>query len=246
MRRAAEGDRIARDQVIETHLRLVISIARHFHGTRLEFDDLVQEGVIGLISAIEHFNPELGFQFSTYATYWIRMTITRAIDNQARLIRIPVNVAYAALRVERAAHEMAERLGREPTVEEIAEEACVPARKVPRLLATPREPLSLDAAAYAEEEEGAGFQVADPSAVDPEHEVLKGEQRAMLRRLVEDLPERERHVVWERLGFEDGRTRTLREIAEQLRVSREAVRRLELSALRRLRTRLPEHLSPLI
>jgi RNA polymerase primary sigma factor len=151
-----------------------------------------------------------------------------------------VNVAYAALRVERAARELTETLGREPTEEEIAAEARVPARKVPKLMATPQEPLSLDAAApSAEEEEIVGFHIADEAVPDPLREAVRGAEREMLHGLLDHLPARERLVLRERMGFEDGRTWTLREIAEQLQVSREAVRRIELSALRRLRSVAP-------
>jgi RNA polymerase primary sigma factor len=238
-RRAAEDDRQARDRVVAANMPLVVSIARRFTGSRLDFEDLVQEGVVGLLIAIERFRPELGFRLSTYATYWIRQAITRAIDNHGRMIRLPVNLAYAAMRVERVARELAERLGREPTTEEIAGEARVPERRVSRLLTTPKEPLSLDVVVSDEDGEVVGFHVADEEHPSPEETLIRDIERDAVRGLLDALPERERRVLWQRMGFEDGRIRTLREVAEQLHVSREAVRRIEFAALRRLRSVAP-------
>jgi RNA polymerase primary sigma factor len=236
----------ARDAIIEAHMRLVFSIARRFAGPRLELEDLVQEGVIGLIHAIDQFRPELGCQFATYATYWIRQSILRAVDNQARLIRIPVNVAYAALRVERAVRELIVELGREPTDDEIARSARVSARKVPILRSTPPDPLSLDAVLGTEAgEDSAGLEVTDESAPDPEQELVRNAERDALHALLECLPEQERLVLRERMGFADGQRRTLQEIATRLNVSREAVRRMEMTALRRLRQTVPAWLLPL-
>jgi RNA polymerase primary sigma factor len=244
IRRAARGDRRAREQMVRSHMALVNSIARRFMGTRLEFEDLVQEGMLGLITAMERFEPERGHQFSTYATYWVRQAICRAIDNQARLIRIPVNVAYAALQVKRVTHELTQRLGREPTEEEISREADLPARKVRHLRATPDDALSLDAAAPTEDgEEIGGLQVEDHGAPNPEREAMLSAERQALFGLLDHLSERERRVLRDRMGFEDGEPRTLREIADQLHVSREAVRRIEASALRRLRSVAPQWLA---
>jgi len=193
----------------------------------------VQEGVIGLARAIDLFDTDRGLRFSTYAVHWIRQAITRAIDNKARLIRMPVNAGYAAIRVERARAELTTDLGRAPTVEEIAAEAAVPVQRVPRLLDSLCETVSLDGGP-----EGTSPELADFRTPTPEEVTLANVEQETVRHLVATLPERERRVIQSRFGMAGEECCTLRELGEELALTPQGVRRIEARALKQLRAGL--------
>lgn len=228
--RAQAGDDVARAEMLEKHRGLVCSVARKFECPTMELQDLIQEGIIGLARAIDLFDPGRGFQFSTYAVHWIRQAITRAIDNKARLIRMPVNTGYAAIRVQRAQQALTAALDRSPTVEEIAAEAGVPSRRVTRLLDGISETVSLE-----ERPAGTAKELADPRMPTPEEAAMVEAEREMVRGLVSALPDRERHVIQRRFGLDSGEHRTLRQLAEELAMTPQGVRRIEARALKQLR-----------
>jgi RNA polymerase primary sigma factor len=229
--RAQVGDEAARVQVLEGNLGLVFSVARKFHCPTMELEDLVQEGVIGLARAIDLFDADRGLRFSTYAVHWIRQAITRAIDNKARLIRMPVNAGYAAVRVQRAREELTTDLGRPPTVEEIAAEADVPARRVPRLLDSLCETVSLEGGP-----DGTSPELADSRTPTPEEATLVNVEQETVRQLVAALPEREQRVIQSRFGLGGEELSTLRQLADELAMTPQGVRRVEARALKHLRT----------
>jgi len=229
------GSAEARQRMVEANLRLVISIARRYRCRGLSFEDLVQEGILGLMAAIARYDPERGYRFSTYATHWIRQAIGRAIDNQGRLIRLPSHVSDALRKLERCRSLLARRLGRQPTVAELAQEADVPVGKIQKLLRSSQDPLSLDALLGETEETSLGDLLLDASAPDPELQTLSSRHREALELILNVLRPRERRVIERRYGFEDGRVHSLQEVGEQLKMSREGVRQIEVRALRKLK-----------
>lgn len=234
-RRVRNGDLEAQRRMVEANLRLVISIAKRYRCRGLSFEDLVQEGILGLMAAISRYDPEKGYRFSTYATHWIRQAIGRAIDNQGRLIRVPSHVADALRRVERCRTLLSRRLGRQPTVDELAGEAEVPSRKLHGLLQSVQEPLSLDALLGEEEETPLGDLLLDTQAPDPEKTTLRSKGREALEAILAVLRPRERTVIESRYGFSDGRVHSLQEVGDQMQMSREGVRQIEVRALRKMR-----------
>lgn len=230
-----EGCQQARRRMVEANLRLVVSIARRYRCRGLSFEDLVQEGILGLMAAIQRFDPAKGYRFSTYATHWIRQAIGRAIDNHGRLIRLPSHVSDSLRKLERARVLMARRLGRQPTAAELAEETGLPPAKVQRVLQAAQEPLSLDALLGDAEETSLAEMLLDTSAPDPEQQALRGRHRESLERLLHRLQARERQVIEHRYGFRDGRVYSLQEVGELLQMSREGVRQIEVRALRKLK-----------
>ena len=233
--RARAGDPAARQAMMEANIRLVMSVARRYSCKTLTFDDLVQEGILGLLEAINKFDGGRGNRFSTYATYWIRQAIVRAIEKQDRIIRLPVYGCDAVRKAERAERALSEALGRPPTPEEIAKETGLPVRLIRNIAQYGQDPLSLDVLVGDSEDAVFADLVVDADAVDPADTALSAMDRETLLREVGALEERERWVIQQRFGLFDGQAHTLKEIADQLKMSREGVRHVQLRALRKLR-----------
>jgi RNA polymerase primary sigma factor len=234
-RQVKQGSIEAKQRMVESNLRLVVSIAKRYRCRGLAFEDLVQEGIIGLVAAITRYDPDKGYRFSTYATHWIRQAIGRAIDNHGRLIRLPSHVSDAVRKLERCRALLARRLGRQPTVLELSNEAEVPVKKIQALLQSSQEPLSLDALLGETEETSLGDLILDASAPDPELQTIHSRSRESLEVILNVLRPRERRVIEKRFGFVDGRVHSLQEVGDQLQMSREGVRQIEVRALRKLK-----------
>jgi len=236
--RAQQGDERARQRMVDANIRLVFSIAGRYTCRSMSFDDLVQEGVIGLLQAINKFDGERGNRFSTYATWWIRQAITRAIEKQDRMIRLPVYGCEVARKLEQSQRSLTERLGRSPSDEELSQESGYPVRLVQTLAQTSQEPLSLDFIVGDTESTSFGELLCDENAEDPQKRALRVSDRDVLLAKVRALEPREQWVIEKRFGLLDGRIHTLREIGEQLSMSRENVRHIQIRALRKLRDML--------
>ena len=225
----------AREHLIRANSRLVISVAKKYIGRGVPFLDLIQEGNIGLIRAANKFNYQLGHKFSTYATWWIRQAVTRAIADQSRTIRVPVHMGDQINKLLRTSHRLTQELGREPTSEELAGALEIPTRKAEEMLRVARRPLSLEMPTDDEGESELGDFIEDEDILAPDEEVSSSMLRELLRYILQDLPPREVRILQLRYGLVDGETYTLEEVGKKLGVTRERVRQIEAQALSRLR-----------
>ncbi|MDQ4003895.1 MAG: RNA polymerase sigma factor RpoD/SigA [Actinomycetota bacterium] len=233
---AREGDKEARKRLIESNLRLVISVAKKYRGRGVSFEDLIQEGNSGLIKAVERFDPDMGNRFSTYATWWIRQAVTRAVADHARTVRLPSHVVDALFRLRRADNALSIELGRDPSEGELAEWLGIKPEEVRRLREVSQPIGSMNARVGAEEGAEMGDLLPDERAGNDYARVEIGQWEGTLHEAVESLPEREARILKMRHGLDGSKTRTLREVSETLGISQERARQVEIKALRTIRT----------
>jgi RNA polymerase primary sigma factor len=235
-RRVLFGDQDAKARLVEANMRLVVSIAKNYLASGIPLEDLIQEGSIGLMTATERFNPNMGYRFSTYATQWIRQSIGRAIDNKSKAIRLPAHISESLRKIDKSRAELRRELGEEPSTEQLAKHTGLSIKKMNSLLQTTQDPISLDMTIGDDDNTALGNMVLDRTAPNPQDELIAREMRDEIEAILSTLDEREQIIMRKRFGFDEDSKSVLQQIGDELNISRERVRQIEAQALRKLRS----------